>query len=141
MLVKRMNEYVELPTRGSKWSAGLDLYCPFDVTVPADTQKKIPLGIAVQIPDFHVGLLVPRSSMHKTPLRMANSMGVIDSDYNVSFDVSFTVTATSEEQAMVKIENLLEIMRNEATVDCHIHKNYDVYVDEVEAKLNQLSYW
>lgn len=81
MLVKRLNEYVELPTRGSKWSAGLDLYCPFDVVVPADTQKKIPLGIAVQIPDFHVGLLVPRSSMHKTPLRMANSMGVIDSDY------------------------------------------------------------
>ena len=81
MLVKRLNEYVELPTRGSKWSAGLDLYCPFDVVVPADSQKKIPLGIAVQIPDFHVGLLVPRSSMHKTPLRMANSMGVIDSDY------------------------------------------------------------
>ena len=81
MLVKRLNEYVELPTRGSKWSAGLDLYCPFDVVVPADTQKKIPLGIAIQIPDFHVGLLVPRSSMHKTPLRMANSMGVIDSDY------------------------------------------------------------
>lgn len=60
---------------------------------------------------------------------------------NVSFDVSFTVTATSEEQAMVKVDNLLEIIRNEATVDCHIHKNYDVYVDEVEAKLNQLSYW
>ena len=75
MLVKRLNEYVELPTRGSKWSAGLNLYCPFDITVPADAQRKIPLGVAVQIPDFHVGLLVPRSSMHKTPLRMANSRG------------------------------------------------------------------
>lgn len=40
MLVKILNEYVELPTRGSKWSAGLDLYCPFDITIPADTQKK-----------------------------------------------------------------------------------------------------
>lgn len=39
---------------------------------------------------------------------------------NVSFNVSFTVLATSEEQARVKIDNLLEIMRNEATVDCHI---------------------
>ena len=48
--------------------------------------------------------------------------------------------ATSEEQAMVKVENLLEIMRNEATVDCHIHPSYDVYVDEVEARLNHLSY-
>lgn len=59
---------------------------------------------------------------------------------NVSFDVSFTVMATSEEQAMVKVENLLEIIRNEATVDCHIHPSYDVYVDECEAKLNHLSY-
>lgn len=58
----------------------------------------------------------------------------------VSFDVSFTVMATSEEQAMVKVENLLEIIRNEATVDCHIHPSYDVYVDEVEARLNHLSY-
>lgn len=58
----------------------------------------------------------------------------------VSFDVSFTVLATSEEQARVKIDNLLEIMRDEATVDCHIHPSYDVYVDEVEARLNHLSY-
>lgn len=60
---------------------------------------------------------------------------------NVSFNVSFQVMATSEAQARVKIENLLEIMRNEATVDCHIHKNYDVFVDEVEAELNQISCW
>lgn len=58
---------------------------------------------------------------------------------NVLFDVSFTVLATSEEQAMVKVENLLEIMRNEATVDCHIHPSYDVYVDESDAKLNCIS--
>lgn len=58
----------------------------------------------------------------------------------VSFDVSFTVMATSEEQAMVKVENLLEIIRNEAIVDCHIHPSYDVYVDETEARLNHLSY-
>lgn len=60
---------------------------------------------------------------------------------NVSFDVSFQMLATSEEQARTKIENLLEIMRNEATVDCHIHPSYDVFIDDVEAELNQLSYW
>lgn len=64
-----------------------------------------------------------------------------DVSVNISFNVSFRVMATSEVQARVKIENLLEIMRNEATVDCHIHPNYDVFVDEVEAELNQLSYW
>lgn len=64
-----------------------------------------------------------------------------DVSVNVSFNVSFQVLATSEAQARTKIENLLEVMRNEATVDCHIHPNYDVFVDEVEAELNQLSYW
>lgn len=58
---------------------------------------------------------------------------------NVSFDASFTVMATSEEQAMVKVENLLEVMRNEATVDCHIHPSYDVYVDDCKAELNYIS--
>jgi hypothetical protein len=64
-----------------------------------------------------------------------------DVSVNVSFNVSFQVMATSEAQARVKIENLLEIMRNEATVDCHIHPRYDVYVDDTEALLNQISYW
>lgn len=60
---------------------------------------------------------------------------------NVQFNVSFTMLATSEEQARVKIDNLLEIMRNEATVDCHIHPSYDVFIDDVEAELNQFSCW
>ena len=64
-----------------------------------------------------------------------------EASVKVSFDVSFTLLATSEEQARVKIDNLLEIMRDEATVDCHIHPSYDVYVDECKAELNQLSYW
>ena len=64
-----------------------------------------------------------------------------DVSVNLSFNVSFQVMATSEAQARVKIENLLEIMRNEATIDCHIHPNYDVFVDDTEATLNQISYW
>lgn len=63
-----------------------------------------------------------------------------DVSVNVNFNVSFQMLATREEQALTKIENLLEIMRNEATVDCHIHPSYDVYVDEVEARLNHFSY-
>ena len=64
-----------------------------------------------------------------------------EASVNVSFDVSFTVLATSEEQARVKIDNLLEIMRDEATVDCHIHEDYDVYIDDTEASLNGMYYY
>ena len=89
MLVKILNEYAQLPTRGSKDAAGLDLYCPFHIRVPADSQKKIPLGIAVEIPNGHMGLLVPRSSMSKTPLRCANSVGIIDADYRGELSIAY----------------------------------------------------
>ena len=64
-----------------------------------------------------------------------------DVSVNISFNVSFQVLANNEAQARTKIENLLEIMRNEATVDCHIHPSYDVCVDECEASLNGMYYY
>lgn len=89
MNIKLMNEYAQLPTRGSNDAAGLDLYCPFHVIVPSDSQKRIPLGVAVEIPKGYMGLLVPRSSMSKTPLRCANSVGVIDSDYRGELSIAY----------------------------------------------------
>lgn len=96
MLVKLLNEYAQLPTRGSNDAAGLDLYCPFHIKVPADSQKKIPLGLAVEIPKGYMGLLVPRSSMSKTPLRCANSVGVIDADYRGELSIAYENISCSD---------------------------------------------
>ena len=96
VLVKRVSEYAQLPTRGSKDAAGLDLYCPFHIKVPADSQKKIPLGIAVEIPKGHMGLLVPRSSMSKTPLRCANSVGIVDADYRGEISIVYENVSCSD---------------------------------------------
>ena len=96
MKVKLVNEYAQLPTRGSKDAAGLDLYCPFHIKVPADSQKKIPLGIAVEIPQGYMGLLVPRSSMSKTPLRYANSVGIIDADYRGELSIAYENISCSD---------------------------------------------
>lgn len=96
MKVKRVSEYAQLPTRGSKDAAGLDLYCPFYIKVPADSQKKIPLGIVVEIPKGHMGLLVPRSSMSKTPLRCANSVGIIDADYRGELSIAYENVSCSD---------------------------------------------
>ena len=71
---------------------------------------------------------------------MKESTKEFDVSVNVNFNVSFQVLANNEAQALTKVENSLEIMSEEATVDCHIHPSYDVYVDEVEARLNHLSY-
>lgn len=94
--MKLLNEYAQLPTRGSKDAAGLDLYCPFQIKVLADSQKKIPLGIAVEIPKGHMGLLVPRSSMSKTPLRCANSVGIIDADYRGELSIAYENISCSD---------------------------------------------
>lgn len=96
MKVKLVNEYAQLPTRGSKDAAGLDVYCPFHIKVHADSQKKIPLGIAVEITKGNMGLLVPRSSMSKTPLRCANSVGVIDADYRGELSIAYENISCSD---------------------------------------------
>ena len=96
MKVKLVNKYAQLPTRGSKDAAGLDLYCPFHIKVPADSQKKIPLGILVEIPQGYMGLLVPRSSMSKTPLRCANSVGIIDADYRGELSIAYENISCSD---------------------------------------------
>ena len=89
MLVKLLNENAKLPTRGTVDSAGLDIYCPYDVKVPADGQKRIYLGIAIEIPKGYVGILAARSSICNTPLRIPNSQGYIDADYRGEISVEF----------------------------------------------------
>lgn len=82
MKVKRMHKDAILPTYGTEGSGALDFYAAEDVTVWEERTYRIGLGVALEVPVGYVLQLVPRSSMGvDTPLRMPNSMGVIDSDY------------------------------------------------------------
>ena len=64
-----------------KGDAGLDLYVLQDDTFKAWETKKIKLGISCENQDGKGYFLFPRSSISKTPLRMANSIGLIDAGY------------------------------------------------------------
>jgi dUTP pyrophosphatase len=73
--------------------AGVDLYFPKDVTIPAG--KTVKIDLEIQCAGFHEHgrrmvfssqrpcsfFLYPRSSIVKTPLRLANNVGIIDSGY------------------------------------------------------------
>ncbi len=61
--------------------AGLDLYVLEDVTIAPGETRPIHLGIACEPVDGRAYFLMPRSSISKTPLRMANSIGLIDGGY------------------------------------------------------------
>ena len=61
--------------------AGLDLYVLEDITFEPGETKLIKLGISCEPLDGKAYYLFPRSSISKTPLRMSNSIGLIDGGY------------------------------------------------------------
>lgn len=66
--------------------AGLDAFCSAPVSGKAGSLQKLDLGVRAAVYDPRLGhfrafWLLPRSSISKTPLRMANSVGLIDAGY------------------------------------------------------------
>ena len=72
------------PSYGTNQSAGIDLPCitEKDIVIKPGETKKIHTGIKVAIPEGYFGGVYPRSSTGvKRNLMLANTIGVIDSDY------------------------------------------------------------
>tara|TARA_X000001036_G_scaffold417326_1_gene435194 strand:+ start:5984 stop:6421 length:438 start_codon:yes stop_codon:yes gene_type:complete len=61
--------------------AGLDLYILENQVFNPGETKLIKLGISCEPEDGRAYFLMPRSSIYKTPLRLANSIGLIDGGY------------------------------------------------------------
>ena len=86
--VKLLRPGAKLPTYGTEFSAGADLYACLeeDVVIAPGETKKIPTGIAMELPVGFAGLIYARSSMGtKKGLAPANKVGVVDSDYRGEF--------------------------------------------------------
>lgn len=82
--IKKMSENARIPTYGSEFAAGADLYALSDENIefrPNET-KFVHTGIVMEIPRGYVGLIYARSGLAcKHGLAPANKVGVIDSDY------------------------------------------------------------
>ena len=82
--VKKLRPNAKLPTYGSEFAAGADLYACLEeaVTVEPHETKLIPTGLAMEIPAGWAGLVYARSGLAmKRHLAPANKVGVVDSDY------------------------------------------------------------
>ncbi len=82
--VKKLREKACLPTYGSEFSAGADLYACIeeDITVAPGESVFIPTGLSMEIPQGYAGLVYARSGLAcKKGLAPANKVGVGDSDY------------------------------------------------------------
>ena len=82
--VKKTDERATLPTYGSEYAAGADLYALLDTPVtiaPAQTML-IHTGLSMEIPEGYAGLIYARSGLaSKKGLAPANKVGVVDADY------------------------------------------------------------
>ena len=91
LLIKPTNDYVKTLYNNhehyNEGDSGLDLFCPEDIVIEPGATRKIDLQIQCEAlsdldGDKNVSYyLYPRSSIIKTPLRLSNSVGIIDAGY------------------------------------------------------------
>ena len=80
--VRLTHPHAELPTRAHPTDAGLDLAASETTQVAPRVVTLVPTGVAVAIPEGHVGILAARSSLAvKKAMTLANGVGIIDADY------------------------------------------------------------
>ena len=80
--VRFTHPHAEVPNRAHPTDAGLDLAASETTQVAPRVVTIVPTGIAVAIPEGHVGILAARSSLAaKKAMTLANGVGIIDADY------------------------------------------------------------
>jgi dUTP pyrophosphatase len=78
--VKKLTENGTIPTRGSKFSAGYDLYSAVDTVILPKGTLLVPTDIAIAVPQGTYGRVAPRSGL-AMKYSIDVGAGVIDEDY------------------------------------------------------------
>ena len=90
VLFKKLSPFGLEPTHGSKDAAGYDLKSAIEkpIQIKPEETVVIPTDLAIVIPKGYFGAVFPRSGLStKKGLRLANCVGVIDSDYRGNIQV------------------------------------------------------
>lgn len=102
-----------LPTRAHPGDAGLDLrYCgSTTVTLTADTTTLLPTGIALSVPQGHVGLICPRSGLAaKHGVTVVNAPGIIDHGYTGEVKVCLGIVGTQNTHTIQPGERIAQLV-------------------------------
>ena len=90
--IKKLREEATVPTSGSRYAAGYDLYACLpegDVSIAPHATAKIGTGLAMAVPEGYFGAIFARSGLAtKEGLRPANCVGVCDSDYRGEYIIA-----------------------------------------------------
>lgn len=110
--VKKLNDLAKLPTRGSEYAAGYDLYAAtsYNIEIQPHTTVKIGTGLSFELPQGTFAAIFPRSGIAtKRGLRPANCVGVCDSDYRGEYIVALH-NDTDEVQTIEPQERIAQMI-------------------------------
>jgi len=114
--VKEIYDAITLPRRGTDGSAGYDITAPYAVTVRFGESKIIPTGLRCKIdPSWFLDLNPRSGNGFKYGVRLANTRGIIDSDYyGADNEGHIMVKIVNESKAVNTDEKPFEIESNKA---------------------------
>ena len=127
--IKKLCEEAKIPTRGSKYAAGYDLYACMDedIVIEPDETVFIKTGVAMEIPEGYAGLIYARSGIScKRGLAPANKVGVIDSDYRGEIIVALH----NHSKQPQKVENFERIAQIVVTPFLSVEFNEVEYLED-----------
>lgn len=110
--IKKLLPGAKLPTYGSEYAAGADLYALSEhaVRIGANETAIVHTGLAAEIPEGYVGLIYARSGLAtKKGLAPANKVGVIDSDYRGEIRVALH-NHSKYEQSIEPYERIAQLV-------------------------------
>ena len=110
--VKKLDERAVLPTYGSEFAAGADLYAVLDeeLTILPGETKLVKTGLAMEIPEGYAGLIYARSGLAaKRGLAPANKVGVVDADYRGEVMVALHNHST-QPQTIAPMERIAQLV-------------------------------
>jgi len=87
--IKKLDLNAVIPQYAKEGDAGMDLVATSLEGVEQENKTVYGTGLSVEIPEGYVGLIFPRSSIHKTNHMLANSVGVLDSGYRGEIKLIF----------------------------------------------------
>lgn len=88
MKIKLLSEHAKAPTYATDGAACFDFYAAESVEVPALYSSVVDTGVAVEVPENFALLLFSRSGHgFKHGIRLANAVGIVDSDFRGSVKV------------------------------------------------------
>ena len=95
--IVRLKDEATLPTRAHDGDAGLDLYACEAAHIGPGERWGIGTGIAVEVPDGHAGLVLPRSGLAREHgISLVNAPGLIDAGYRGEVSVLLLNTDPAE---------------------------------------------